>query len=141
MDRGVYYCFDVEAQKRPIEVDTLSYWKTQSKEDLKPFAFHNYSVNEVLKKTNQYLRNNNFSKNDKVWSKGMIDKFFYQSLFKKFPTEIQHYQWRDSSTALEVLTGSVNGTIKNEEFKIKNHALYNCAMEYKRLREALKLYE
>ena len=82
------------------------------------------------------------SKEDKVWSKGMIDKFFYQSLFKKYPLEmIHHYQWRDSSTALEILTGSINGTIKNDEFKIKNHSLYNCAMEYKRMREALKLYE
>lgn len=141
MDRGIYYCFDVERQNRVIDKDTLSFWKMQSKEDLKPFDFHKYSVDEVFSNICIYLRRHNFSKEDKVWSKGLIDKFFYQSIFKKFHSEIQHYQWRDSSTALEVLTGNVNGTIKNDEFKIKNHSLYNCAMEYKRMREALKLYE
>jgi hypothetical protein len=115
----------------------------QDKNDLKCFEGYKNTVDEVFNKICIYLRrdNNKFSKNDKVWSKGMIDKFFYQSLFSKFPAEIQHYQWRDSSTALDILTGHPNGTIKNEDFKLKNNALYNCVMEYKRLREALKLYE
>lgn len=141
MSMGKHYCFDVSKQNRPIDKETLSYWKTQSKEELKCFDGTKYSVDEVFNKICKYLRSNNFSKVDKVWSKGMIDKFFYHSLFKKYPSEIQHFQWRDSSTALEVLTGNINGTIKNDSFKIKNHSLYNCAMEYKRLREALKLYE
>ena len=141
MSMGKHFCFDVNKQNRPIDKDTLSYWRMQPKEDLKSFDGYKNTVDDVFNKICIYLRHNKFSKNDKVWSKGMIDKFFYQSLFCKFPSEIQHYQWRDSSTALEVLTGSVNGTIMTEEFKLKNHALYNCVMEYKRLREALKLYE
>ena len=145
MSMGEHFCFDVNKQNRPIDKDTLSYWRMQPKEDLKCFEGYKNTVDEVFNEICIYLRrernNVKFSKNDKVWSKGMIDKFFFQSLFSKFPAEIQHYQWRDSSTALDVLTGSPNGTIKNEEFKIKNNALYNCVMEYKRLREALKLYE
>ena len=141
MERGLYHCFDINSQNRPIDKDTLSFWRMQSKEDLKPFEGYKRGVDEAFNEICIYLRRYNFSKEDKVWSKGMIDKFIYQSLFKKFPAEIQHYQWRDTSTALEVLTGSANGTIRNEEFKIKNHALYNCVMEYKRMREALKLYE
>ena len=141
MENGFYARLDINSQNRPIDKDTLSFWRMQSKEDLKPFEGYKRGVDEAFNEICIYLRRYNFSKEDKVWSKGMIDKFIYQSLFKKFPAEIQHYQWRDSSTALEVLTGSANGTIRNEEFKIKNHALYNCVMEYKRMREALKLYE
>lgn len=141
MKKGLYVRFDINSQNRPIDNNTLSFWRIQSKEDVKPFQGYKSTIDEAFNKICIYLRHENFSKEDKVWSKGMIDKFFYQSLFKKFPAEIQHYQWRDSSTALEVLTGNINGTIRNDEFKIKNHALYNCVMEYKRLREALKLYE
>ena len=141
MKMGEHFCFDVSKQNRPIDKDTLSFWRMQSKEDLKCFEDTKHTVEDVFNKINIYLRQNNFTKNDKVWSKGLMDKFFYQSLFKKYPAEIQHYQWRDSSTALEVLTGSINGTIKNDEFKMKNNALYNCVMEYRRMREALKLFE
>lgn len=141
MDMGKHYCFDVPSQKRPIDKETLAYWRMHPKEDLKAFEGHKYSVDDIFSKICIYLRGNHFSKEDKVWSKGMIDKFFYQSLFNKWHNEIQHYQWRDSSTALDVLTGNPNGNIKNDAFKIKNNSLYNCVMEYMRLRDALKLYE
>ena len=141
MENGFYVRLDINSQNRPIDKDTLSFWRMQSKEDLKPFEGYKCGIDNAFNEMCIYLRHKNFSKEDTVWSKGMIDKFFYQSLFKKWPAEIQHYQWRDSSTALEVLTGNINGNIRNDEFKIKNHALYNCVMEYKRMREALKLYE
>ena len=141
MDLGFYKCFEIESQNRHIDKTTLNYWKSQPKNDMKPFEGKKYSIKDVYHKMCAYLDSKNFTKNDIVWSKGMLDKFFYESVFKKYPEKVLHYQWRDSSTALYILTGDINGTIKNDSFKIKNHSLYNCAMEYKRMREALKLYD
>ena len=74
MEKGFYVCLNINSQNRPIDKDTLYFWRMQSKEDLKPFEGYKCGVDEAFNKICIYLRHENFSKEDKVWSKGMIDK-------------------------------------------------------------------
>lgn len=137
---GLYLTMDVESQCRKIDKSTLEYWSSQPKEFKQAFSGKKHTINEAYVEIAKYLKGK-LQKEDTVWSRGLIDKFFYESLFASKPTIIPHYMWRDSITALDILTGKSIGSIRPEYFKKKHNALYNCVMEYKRMREALSLYE
>lgn len=143
--KGLYIKLDINEQKnRTVDANTLKYWKEELS-DAKTNEFFKsgktYSLNKAYSLIEKYVKINEINyETDVVWSRGLFDKFLWQSLFPKsemFP----HYIWRDSQTALDVLIGNINGNISSKYIKKKHDALYNCVFEYKRLKKTLEIYE
>ena len=142
---GIYIKLDINEQRnRIVDEHTLNYWKDAlSDKNIDTFlkSGKSWNLDKAYSFIEKYVQINkiNYEK-DVVWSRGLFDKFLWQSLFPEselFP----HYIWRDTQTALDVLIGNINGNISSKYIKRKHDALYNCVFEYKRLKKTLEIYE
>lgn len=143
--RGVYFKIERESQiklGRIAEQDTINWWKAQgeaarevlSSKDCWPFEIVHRHLMGALK---QFGYDSKYSR---IWSRGMIDQRWLQSLCKMYKLEeIPFWLWRDIRTILEFLTGSPYGTIKDSDPRfIKHNALHDCVLDYLRLKEAFE---
>ena len=143
--KGIYIKLDINEQKnRTVDAHTLNYWKEElSDKNINTFlkSGKSWNLDKAYSFIEKYVQINNINyETDVIWSRGLFDKFLWQSLFPKselFP----HYIWRDTQTALDVLIGNINGNISSKYIKRKHDALYNCVFEYKRLKKTLEIYE
>lgn len=144
-DKGIYIKLDVnEQKKRTVDEHTLKYWKDaltdkNTNDFLKSGKV--WSLDKAYSFIKKYVEVNKIDYDkDIIFSRGLFDKFLWSSLFPDseiFP----HYIWRDSITALDILSGSPNGNIASKYAKRKHDALYNCVFEYKRMRDSINKYE
>lgn len=140
--KGLNIFLDLKDQaNRTFDKQTLQYWKEvfEIKKDI--FKGRKYTIKEAYELITKYININEINiKEDIVWSRGLFDKFLWQSLYPK-DTYFPSYLWRDSSTALYVLTGNIFGNISSKYLNIKYDSLYNCVFEYIRLKKAQQLYD
>lgn len=143
---GYYAKIERESQiklGRTIEQDTLNWWKAQGDSARNVLSSTGcWEFEKVHKDIMAILRNYDYNpKNSRIWSRGMIDQRWFQSLCRTYHLEeIPFWIWRDIRTALEILTGSPFGTLKEEDDLgfIKHNALHDCVLDYYRLKEAFE---
>ena len=132
---------------RTADKETIEWWKNQGKSALDVFANTNLKdICQAQLEIRAFVFENGYSKKDsRIWSRGMIDQRWWQSLCKtcqEINSDINDFLpfwiWRDTRTALELLTGDPNcASMVNESLMIKHHALYDCAADCIKLQGAL----
>ena len=145
LTRGIHFKLNREEQikkNRHISQSTVDWWKSQgdaaktvlSSDGALPF----YAYFTTLK---TYLEQNGYSsKTDYVFSRGLIDQRWLDTLCEDFGVSeplIPYWNFRETRTALELLTGNPNGRVFiDEKTFIKHNALHDCAMDALRLIDA-----
>ena len=142
-NNGLHILLDIDSQKnRVVDKHTLDYWTEFFKTFDNPFKGKHWSIEKSYSFIKKYIELNKLDSNtDIVWSRGLFDKYLWKSLYGEQAEILPHYMWRDSITALDILTGNSTGNIPTKYMKKKHDALYNCVFEFKRLRDAEKSYE
>ena len=140
---GLYLLLDIDSQeKRTVDKRTLDYWKSVLPTiDKRTFSGKKISLDEAYLTIENYVKSKRINwKYDTVWSRGLFDKFLWQSLYPDsnlFP----FFVWRDSVTFLDMLCcGDINGGISKKEMKVKHNALYNCIYEYRKIQNAFDMH-
>lgn len=139
--RGLYVKLDRDeqiAKNRDISESTLSWWNMQ--DGFAKEVFSNdclLSFSEYSQLLFNYFKDTGFDggQNDVVFTRGLIDSRWVDSLFADFNTPGLFPYWcaRDVRTALEICTGSANGNIKVPKEFIKHHSLHDASLDALRL--------
>lgn len=148
--RGYYVKLNREQQikaGRTADKETIEWWKNQSDSARDVMASTNLKdIVQAQLEIRSYFFENGYSRNEsRIWSRGMIDQRWWQSLCKTcqqlnpdITDFLPFYLWRDIRTALEILTGDPNcNNMVNTASMIKHHALYDCAADYIKLQGAI----
>lgn len=148
--RGYYVKLNREQQikaGRTADKETIEWWKNQSDSARDVMASTNLKdIVQAQLEIRSYFFENGYSRNEsRIWSRGMIDQRWWQSLCKTcqqlnpdITDFLPFHLWRDIRTVLEILTGDPNcNNMVNTASMIKHHALYDCAADYIKLQGAI----
>ena len=132
---------------RKADKETVKWWKSQG--DAAKAVFANTDLKDIVQaqlEIRAFMFERGYSRNEsRIWSRGMIDQRWWQSFCKtcqSINSDITDFLpfgiWRDTRTALEILTGdpNCNNMVNIEQF-IKHNALYDCVMDYLKLQGAM----
>lgn len=132
---------------RTADKDTIEWWQSQSDSAKEVITNTNLkSITKAQLEIRAFMFEHGYSrKESRIWSRGMIDQRWWQSLCKtcqKYDKDITDFLpfwlWRDTRTALEILTGDPNcDNLVNTNNVIKHNALYDCVLDYLKLQGAL----
>lgn len=132
---------------RTADKETLEWWNNQSDSARDVLASTNLKdIVQAQLEIRSFFFENGYSKNEsRIWSRGMIDQRWWQSLCKTCQSInpdvtdfLPFWLWRDVRTALEVLTGDPNcSNMVDASLMIKHNALYDCAADYIKLQGAI----
>lgn len=131
---------------RKIEQDTVDWWKKQGAAARDVLINKNLvDIVQAQLTIRKFMFDNGFDRQkSKIWSRGMIDQRWWQSLCKTCQqinpdvTDFLNFGiWRDVRTALELLTGNPKGCIEDSDPNfIKHNALCDCCMDFLRFQGA-----
>lgn len=127
---------------RTLDKETMSWWSGQG-DNAKEILSNNdlKSCEYTYKCIKKFMKEGGFEpKVSKIWSRGMIDQRWWQSLCKTFGFEdfLPFWCWRDTRTLLETLSGSPVAHINDDKSLIKHNAAHDCILDFIRIQSVLK---
>lgn len=157
IDKGFFVKFDIEHQvkdyNRKINKDTLLWWKNFDKEVQNDFLNKkdtNLSLTKGLAELFKYIKNSDYSfKHSFVWSHKSdftIPKIVSVHNDIGLKCSFNGNMVRDSSTMLDVLTGSIDGFGNKKDLTFKGYndrnSLHRCAIDIIRMQKTfLEVFE
>lgn len=125
---------------RTVDLDTIEWWKNQhayaQSVSLNPSS-DDLLVEDAIVRLHDYMNKYPNANKQTMWARGSLDQMAIDSLCKRVDMQLitGYNMWRDVRTAVDIMTGSVNGycEVVHPKFErasvIKHHPVHDCALD------------